>query len=100
MEERKISYVALLRPARGCAGEDIGGYFTQFPDIPGCMSQGRNIPETKAAGEGALKMFLSYYISKNGEAGIPEPKYLADVKDLDETHYRVTLDLEEILKQK
>lgn len=37
------------------------GYFVTFPDVPGCMTEGRDLAEAKRNAEDALGLLLSTY---------------------------------------
>ncbi|MBR4461667.1 MAG: type II toxin-antitoxin system HicB family antitoxin [Erysipelotrichaceae bacterium] len=49
----KIYYPALFHVA-----EDIGGYWVEFPDLPGCLTEGRNEVEAMEMAEDALGLWL------------------------------------------
>jgi antitoxin HicB len=54
---------------RPLTGEEGGGYLVEFPDLPGCMSDGATIVEAIANGEDAKRC----WIAAMKEAGRPVP---------------------------
>jgi antitoxin HicB len=54
---------------RPLTDEEGGGYLVEFPDLPGCMSDGETIEEAIANGEDAKRC----WISAMKEAGRPIP---------------------------
>lgn len=57
-------YVAKLTP------EADGGYSVEFPDIPGCITQGDTLEETLAMAKEALELTLEDYL--DGQM-LPDP---------------------------
>lgn len=55
---------------RPLSKEEGGGYLVEFPDIPGCMSDGETIPEAIANGHEALADCLTVF----KESGRKTPK--------------------------
>ena len=49
----KIYYPAVFHVA-----EDVGGYWIEFPDLPGCFSQGSNDIEAMEMAKDALSLWL------------------------------------------
>ena len=49
----KIYYPAVFHVA-----EDVGGYWIEFPDLPGCFSQGSNDVEAMEMAKDALSLWL------------------------------------------
>jgi predicted RNase H-like HicB family nuclease len=45
-------------PAVFHAAEDVGGYWIEFPDLPGCFSQGKNEIEAMEMAKDALSLWL------------------------------------------
>lgn len=45
-------------PAVFHIAEDIGGYWVEFPDLPGCFSQGEHIEDTMEHAKEALGLYL------------------------------------------
>lgn len=56
--------------------EDGGGYLITFPDLPGCMSDGKTEAEAVAHGKDAFKAWVS--ARKDAGKEIPEPFYRPD----------------------
>lgn len=56
---------------RHLSEEDGGGYFIEFPDLPGCMSDGRTIDEAIENGKDAIKAWLE--TAKDINCDIPKP---------------------------
>ena len=52
---RLEDYPLTIRPL---AGDEGGGYLIEFPDVPGCMSDGESPEEAVANGRDALKCCL------------------------------------------
>ena len=44
-----------------------GSYTITFPDLPGCISEGKNLYDALEWAESALKEWLEYLIDKNKE---------------------------------
>lgn len=59
---------------RHLSQEDGGGYLIEFPDLPGCMSDGETIPETIKNGEDALACWMA--AAEASGRTIPEPGQL------------------------
>lgn len=56
--------------------EDGGGFLITFPDLPGCMSDGKTEAEAVANGRDAFKAWVSARIDSGKE--IPKPAYRPD----------------------
>lgn len=56
--------------------EDGGGFLITFPDLPGCMSDGKNEADTVANGRDAFTAWVSARLD-SGKI-IPEPYYRPD----------------------
>lgn len=56
---------------RPLAAEEGGGYLVEFPDLPGCMSDGETVDEAIANGMDAKQAWLA--VAKEAERPIPEP---------------------------
>jgi len=65
----EIEYRFTVRPLTEDEG---GGYLIEFPDLPGCMSDGETIEEAIANGEDAQRG----WIAAMKEAGRPIPATL------------------------
>ena len=63
---RRIDYAFVVRPL---SAEDGGGYLVEFPDLPGCMSDGETIDEAIHNGADAMRD----WIAAMTEAGRPVP---------------------------
>ena len=48
----------LYYPAVFHVSEDVGGYWVEFPDLPGCFSQGDTIEESLEHSKEALGLYL------------------------------------------
>jgi antitoxin HicB len=46
---------------RPLSKEEGGGYLVEYPDIPGCMSDGESVEEAIANGKGALRDCLAVF---------------------------------------
>jgi antitoxin HicB len=51
---------------RHLSSEDGGGYLIEFPDLPGCMSDGETIDEAIANGQDAIKTWIEVAKEKTG----------------------------------
>jgi len=61
-----VEYRFTIRPL---SAEEGGGYLIEFPDLPGCMSDGETVDEAIANGEDAKRC----WIEAMREAGRPVP---------------------------
>ena len=71
----KMYYPAVFHVA-----EDVGGYWIEFPDLPGCFSQGENDAEALEMAKDAL----SLWFDQSGELfdkDINKPSSLAQIRD-------------------
>lgn len=66
--EKTLDYPFTLRHL---SKEDGGGYLIEFPDLPGCISDGESIEETIANGRDAIKSWLA--AAKEMRRAIPQP---------------------------
>lgn len=71
---RKLTYLAVLEPT-----ED-GGYGVYFPDIPGCISYGKNIKEAQEMAEEAVGLHI-YSLEREGDS-IPIPSEKLKIEDI------------------
>ena len=55
-----------------------GGYAVEFPDLPGCFSQGDDLYEAVTMAETALEEWLEYLADKNKD--IPKASRPEDIK--------------------
>ena len=51
--------------------EEGGGYFIEFPDLPGCMSDGETVDEAIENGQGAIQAWIE--AAKEMNRPIPKP---------------------------
>lgn len=65
---RKLTYLAVLEPS-----ED-GGYGVYFPDLPGCISYGKNIKEAQNMAEEAVGLHIYSLEREGGSLPIPSEK--------------------------
>lgn len=65
---KKIDYPFTIRHL---SKQEGGGYLIEFPDLPGCMSDGETIQETIANGNDAIACWLS--AAKEANHAIPKP---------------------------
>jgi predicted RNase H-like HicB family nuclease len=63
--------------------EEGGGYLIEFPDLPGCISDGETIGEAIANGEDAISCWIE--TAKQHGDEIPQPRSSADSPELFET---------------
>lgn len=66
------SYQFTVRPL---SKEEGGGYLVEYPDIPGCMSDGESVEEAIANGREALRDCLDVF--KESGRKIPKPSIAA-----------------------
>jgi antitoxin HicB len=67
----RIPYPFTVRPL----SEDEGsGYLVEFPDLPGCISDGKTPEEAIANGRDALKSYL--LTAREFKQGVPKPTCL------------------------
>jgi predicted RNase H-like HicB family nuclease len=79
-EQMLEQYPFQIRPL---TGEEGGGYLIEFPDVPGCMSDGETPEEAIPNGRDALKCYL-LTMKELGEP-IPEPGSFKASSELDST---------------
>lgn len=65
----RYAYPCIITP------EPEGGFFAQFPDVPGALTNGKDIPETLEMAEDALTVIFCAYVDRN--KALPEPSPLA-----------------------
>lgn len=70
----KIYYPAVFH-----AAEDAGGYWVEFPDLPGCYSQGKDDVESLEMAKDALSLWLDKS-NEMFEKGFKKPSAIADVQ--------------------
>jgi antitoxin HicB len=59
---------------RHLTAEDGGGYLIEFPDLPGCMSDGESIEEAIKNGQDAVACWID--AAKSSSRKIPKPGQL------------------------
>lgn len=69
MKKTKIS--DYLFTIRALSTEDGGGYSIEFPDLPGCMSDGKTIEEAMSNGQDAVACWIA--AAKESGRLIPKP---------------------------
>jgi antitoxin HicB len=69
MSNTKISEYPFI--IRHLSNEDGGGYLIEFPDLPGCMSDGETIEEAIENGQDAIKAWIE--AAKEMSRPIPHP---------------------------
>lgn len=65
----ELDYPFTVRPLDEDEG---GGYLIEFPDLPGCMSDGETIEEAIASGKEAMLSWLE--VAKDKGRVIPDPR--------------------------
>ena len=68
----KIFYPAIFH-----ADKD-GGFWIEFPDLPGCFTEGDTIEESMTMAEEALELYI--YTAKEDRKALSPPSYPTDVK--------------------
>ena len=56
---------------RPLAADEGGGYLIEFPDLPGCLSDGETVDETIANGMDAKQAWLA--VAREADRAVPEP---------------------------
>ena len=70
----EIEYRFAIRPLTAAEG---GGYLIEFPDLPGCMSDGETIEEAIAHGVEAKRDWIAAMVA----AGRPVPAPMAEANE-------------------
>jgi predicted RNase H-like HicB family nuclease len=65
-------YAAILEP------NDDGSYTVTFPDLPGCISEGKDLPDALRMAERALSQRIEYLGDTN--LPYPDPTDISEVK--------------------
>jgi antitoxin HicB len=68
MNRKLDQYLFTVRPL---SREEGGGYFVEYPDIPGCMSDGETIEEAIANGREALRDCMEVF--RESDRKLPQP---------------------------
>lgn len=71
---KKIKVLDYPFSVRHLSPEEGGGYLIEFPDLPGCMSDGETIEETIENGKDAAACWIS--AAKESGRAIPKPGQL------------------------
>lgn len=69
----KLDYAFSVRPL---SKEDGGGYLIEYPQLPGCLSDGETIAEAIKNGEDAVKSWI--HAAKLHGDPIPKPKTVSE----------------------
>ena len=56
---------------------DDGSYTITYPDLPGCISEGKSLENAMSMAQSALAQWIEYLIDKNQE--IPQPSPMQSV---------------------
>ena len=70
----KVYYPAVFHLA-----EDIEGYWVEFPDLPGCVTQGKHDSDTLEMAKDALSLWLDKTDERSGRK-INSPSSLREIK--------------------
>ncbi len=70
----ELEYRFTVRPL---TSEEGGGYLIEFPDLPGCISDGETVEEAIANGAGAKRDWIAAMV----QAGRPVPSPTGDPSD-------------------
>ena len=76
VEMAKIYYPAVFHVA-----EDIGGYWVEFPDLPGCVTQGKSDQEAMEMAEDALGLWLDHS-GEDFESEVLPPSSCQNIRSL------------------
>ncbi len=68
MSKRELSYPFLMRHL---TDEEGGGFLIEYPDLPGCISDGETIAQTIENGEDAVRCWLT--AAKESGRKVPKP---------------------------
>lgn len=72
----------LYYPAVFHVSEDVGGYWVEFPDLPGCFSQGQSIEQTLENSKEALGL----YLDQSDEFFQPKTNHPSSIHDIMKQH--------------
>jgi antitoxin HicB len=70
---KPLSYYLGLRYSFNVIAEEEGGYFIEFPELPGCMTQVETLEEVIPMAEDARQGWIETEYESG--ADIPEPAY-------------------------
>ena len=71
---------SICYPAVFHAAEDTGGYWVEFPDLPGCITEGNTEEEAEERAREALSLFLDMS-GEDCEYEFSMPSSLADIQE-------------------
>lgn len=69
----EFDYPFTIRPL---SADDGGGYLVEFPDLPGCMSDGESVEEAITNGADAMRCWIA--AMKEAGRPVPPPSVNAD----------------------
>jgi len=72
-----LPYPYILKPL---SPEDGGGYLIEFPDLPGCMSDGETEEEAILMGKDAIEAWIN--TAKECDRTIPKPSHQKETLSL------------------
>lgn len=70
----KLVYPAIFRPF----SDDTGGFVVEFPDLPGCVTEGENLQDAIEMGVDAASGWILDELEKGNQ--IPGPSQYKDIK--------------------
>ena len=70
MKKRRIPMAEYVYPAVFHPNDD-GSFTITFPDLPGCISEGKNLPNALYMAQDALTQWIDYLLSKG--KSLPSP---------------------------
>lgn len=76
-ETKTLEYYMGLEYSFNVIADPDGGYFVEFPDLPGCMTQGDTLDEVRRMAEEARALWLEAEYDDDPD-GIPMPSYPDD----------------------
>ena len=74
---KSVEYYLGLEYSFNVIADPDGGYFVEFPDLPGCMTQGDTLDEVRHMAEEARALWIEAEYDADPD-GIPMPSYPAD----------------------
>ena len=77
--KKKMTYIAVLEP------NNTNGYGIYFPDLPGCISVGKNFEDAKKCAKECLELHI-YGMEKDGEE-LPAPSESISKDSIEEGSY-------------
>lgn len=70
----KLVYPAIFKPF----SDDTGGFVVEFPDLPGCVTEGENLQDAIEMGVDAASGWILDELENGNQ--IPEPSQYKDIK--------------------